>query len=172
VYSDRLELAIRKEIEPILTGMGFSIVELSLARLSGSTRVGVVLYRREGVGVDDCAEVSRLLFPRLENIEGLIDVSLEVSSPGIERKLKTDTEYGIFLGRGVKILADGDIEWIRGIIEGVDKGVLALRTEGRLREIPFASIRKARLDHTVEKSGGRGKAEGRPGGQEETSHAI
>ena len=82
---ESLEKAVREVVEPVLEGLGYSLVELTIGRLSGSTRVNVVIYRKEGVGVDDCAEVSGMLFPRLETIEALADPSLEVSSPGMER---------------------------------------------------------------------------------------
>ena len=57
--SGRLEEEIRQAVEPILAGMGFSLVELSVGRLKGATRVTVILYRPQGVGIDECAEVSR-----------------------------------------------------------------------------------------------------------------
>ncbi len=146
MYSEFVNETVRKEVEPILKGMGFSLVELAIARLKGGTRVGIVIYGPSGVGVEDCSEVSRLLFPRLETIEGLSDVSLEVSSPGIERALKSPGEYPIFQGRGIRILVEGETEWIGGTLEKAENGVLALRTEGRHAEFAFSSIRKARLD--------------------------
>ena len=82
LYSQSLEKAVREIVRPVLEGSGYSLVDLTIARLSGSTRVNVVIYRKEGVGVDDCAAVSSMLFPRLETLEALPDPSLEVSSPG------------------------------------------------------------------------------------------
>ncbi len=97
--------------------MGLALVEMALGRRKGTTRVSVVIYRQGGVGVDDCAEVSGMLLPRLETIEGMGDVSLEVSSPGIERTLRDSAEYAIFAGRGVRILAGTETEWQGGIIQ-------------------------------------------------------
>jgi ribosome maturation factor RimP len=125
-------------------------VELSIGRLKGSTRVNVVIYRKEGVGVEECAEVSSLLFPRLEATDDLPDVSLEVSSPGIERVLRRTTEYQIFVGRGVRILAGTDPEWVRGVIDRVEAGTLWLRSGRETRGFALSGIRKARLDHSVE----------------------
>ena len=145
-----LDAEIRAAVEPVLSGMGFSLVELSVAGLKGSTRVCVVLYRKGGVGIDECAEASRLLLPRLETLEGVDAVSLEVSSPGIERHIRSPAEYEIFKGRGVRVLAGEETEWIRGIIDGVEGGTLWL-TRGRERKgFAVSSIRKARLDHSVE----------------------
>jgi ribosome maturation factor RimP len=150
LYSERIDRDVRGAIEPLLSGMGFSLVDLSIGRLKGSTRVCVVIYRKEGVGVEECAEVSSLLFPRLEATEGLPDVSLEVSSPGIERAIHSPAEYPIFVGRGVRILSGADPEWVRGIIDHVEAGTLWLRSGGHTRGFALSGIRKARLDHSVE----------------------
>jgi ribosome maturation factor RimP len=190
VYSEHFEKEVRDAVEPLLAGMGISLVELSLARLKGATRVGVVIHRKdrmpqgrgeqmpqgrgeqmpqgrgeqmpqgrgeqmpqgrgEGVGIDDCAEVSRLLLPRLQTIEGLLDVSLQVSSPGIERTIRSAAEYELFLGRGVKILSGTDTEWFSGIIDRVEAGALWLKKGKEKRGFALAEIRKARLDYSVE----------------------
>jgi ribosome maturation factor RimP len=164
VYSEYFENEVRDTVEPLLAGMGISLVELSIGRLSGSTRVSVVIHRKkpqargerkpqargEGVGIDDCAEVSRLLLPRLQTIEGLQDVSLEVSSPGIERTIRSQAEYELFLGRGVRILAGTDTEWFGGIIDRVEADALWLRKGKETRGFALAEIRKARLDYSVE----------------------
>ena len=148
--SGRLDAEIREAIEPVLAGMGFALVELSVGRLKGSTRVSVILYRKEGVGIDECAEASRLLFPRLETLEGLADVSLEVSSPGTERQIRSPAEYAIFQGRGVRILAGESTEWTGGIIDAVEGDTLWLRRGRERKGFAIPAIRKARLDYSVE----------------------
>ena len=150
MYAESLEKSVREVVEPLLTGLGFSLVDLSIARLSGSTRVSVVIYRKEGVGVDECAEISGMLFPRLETIDALADPSLEVSSPGIDRSLRRPSEYGIFRGRGVRILAGDATEWTGGIIDRVEEGTLWLRKGKEIRGFAISGIRKARLDYSVE----------------------
>ncbi len=150
LYSDTLAKEVREVAEPLLEGLGYSLVDLSIGRLSGSTRVNIVIYRRDGVGVDDCAEVSGMLFPRLQTMESLPDPSLEVSSPGIDRTLRRPAEYAIFRGRGVKILAGDDTEWTGGIIERVEEGTLWLRQGRETRGFAISGIRKARLDYSVE----------------------
>ena len=147
MYLEHFHDSVRDAIAPVLSGMGYSLVELALGRRKGTTRVSVVIYRQEGVGVDDCAEVSGMLLPRLETIEGMADVSLEVSSPGIERALRATEEYAIFAGRGVRILAGEDTEWQGGIIDRVDGGTLWLRIGRQRKGFALADIRKARLDH-------------------------
>ena len=145
-----LDADIRQAVEPVLAGMGFSLVELSIGRLKGTTRVCVVLYKARGVGIDECAEVSRLLFPRLETLEDLADISLEVSSPGIERQIRSPAEYGVFQGRGVRVLVGDATEWTGGIIDAVEGDTLWLRRGRERKGLAISGIRKARLDYSVE----------------------
>ena len=150
VYLEHFHDSVREAVEPVLSGMGLDLVEMSLGRRKGTTRVGVVIYRRGGVGVDDCAEVSGMLLPRLETIEGMGEVSLEVSSPGIERTLRDPREYTIFAGRGVRVLAGTETEWQGGIIQRAEGGTLWLKSGREIKGFAIADIRKARLDHSVE----------------------
>jgi ribosome maturation factor RimP len=150
VYSDSLTREVRDAVAPVLSGMGYALVELAVGRRKGITLVSVVIFRREGVGVDDCAAVSELLLPRLETMESLPDVSLEVSSPGIERTIRDAGEYAIFQGRGVRILVGDQTEWQSGIIDRCDKGTLWLRKSKELIGFALADIRRARLDYSVE----------------------
>ncbi len=150
VYLEHFHDKVRDAIAPVLAGMGYALVELALGRRKGTTRVSVVIYRQEGVGVDDCAEVSGMLLPRLETIEGMTDVSLEVSSPGIERTLRGPAEYAIFAGRGVRVLAGAETEWRSGVIDRVEGDTLWLRVGRERKGFALAEIRKARLDYSVE----------------------
>jgi ribosome maturation factor RimP len=150
VYSEHFYESVRELVEPLVRGMGYALVELAVGRRTGTTVVSVVIYRGEGVGIDQCADVSRLLLPRLETMEGIPGVSLEVSSPGIERVLKSPAEYTVFAGRGIRLLIDEEKEWRTGIIDHVEGGTLWVRMGGETRGFALAGIRKARLDHSAE----------------------
>lgn len=153
MYPEHVNRKVRAEVEPIIQGMGFRLVECAVARVKGASRVHLVIYRASGVGIDECAEVSRLVLPRVQTMEGLEEAGLEVSSPGLDRALKSTEEYSIFVGRGVRILASGGTEWIGGVIEKVEGGELELRTESGLKDFPLDSIRKARLDDAFDTAG-------------------
>lgn len=150
MYSEHFDQSVRDVVTPILDGMGFALVELTIGRRRGVTRVCVVLYRKEGVGVDDCARVSEIVAPRLETVEGIQEVALEISSPGIERTLRSPREYAVFAGRGVRVLVGDETEWRGGVIDRVEGETLWLRTGRERKGIALASIRKARLDYSVE----------------------
>jgi len=73
---------------------------------------------------------------------------LEVSSPGLERVIKSRTEYELFTGRGVSVLAAGERQ--EGIIAGVTEDSLLLDCKGERKIIKFEQIRKAKLDYKLE----------------------
>ncbi|RKX80925.1 MAG: ribosome maturation factor RimP, partial [Spirochaetes bacterium] len=85
--------------------------------------------------------------PRIEMLEMLNEVSLEVSSPGIDRVIKNRDEYRIFMGRGVKIfLKDRDTPLVGVINEYVnDKNTLELKRGADTIKIDIDKIRKAKL---------------------------
>jgi ribosome maturation factor RimP len=151
VYSELFEKNVRETVEPLLAALGFSLVELAVGRRKGSTRVSIVIYRKEGVGVDDCAVVSQAVLPRLETVPDMQDVSLEVSSPGTDRSLRSPAEYAVFAGRGVRILSGDEKEWRRGIIDKVEEGMLWLKEGKEKHGFALAAIRRARLDYSAEK---------------------
>jgi len=133
-------------VEPIVSGMGFTLVELRHSRSKNQNHIILVIYRPEGVGVNECAAISKNLYPRLELIDGLDNLQLQVSSPGLDRVLMSREEYSIFRGRNVKIMLHGETEWIRGRIESAEGGELFLQTGGETQRVKMDEIRKAKLD--------------------------
>lgn len=131
-------------VNPVVKGMGYSIVELSSKRIKTGLFVHLVIYGPEGVGIDECVAVSKAVTPRIEASEDCRDVQLEVSSPGIDRNLKSAEEFSVFSGRGVKLLLEN--EWYSGIIQETDGVCVHLQIEGETRFFPYESIQKAKLD--------------------------
>jgi ribosome maturation factor RimP len=80
----------------------------------------------------------------------LDDADLEVCSPGVDRKLKDAREYGIFEGRGVKILRRSGGEWIRGRIAQVGEGAVTISGVGSTVSVPLDDIKRAFLDASQE----------------------
>jgi len=144
--ASRTEQELRELVAPVVEAMGFRLVELGLHRSRSGSRVHVVVHRAEGVGVEDCAAVSRNLKPRLELAAGLGEVALEVSSPGLDRVLKDAAEFEIFRGRGMRLWLREASDWLDGVNEGVTEGTLDFYSGGRRMCIRLEEILKAKLD--------------------------
>ena len=105
---------VLEKLVPLIenTAMRFGVIplEIDFSKESGKWFLRIFLYKQEGVTLDDCENVSRSLNPFLDELIP-IKFYLEVSSPGLDRKLKSDKEYIIFQGKTVNIklksLVDG-----------------------------------------------------------------
>ncbi|MBI9100792.1 MAG: ribosome assembly cofactor RimP [Spirochaetales bacterium] len=143
-------------IEPVVSGLGFKIVELNSRTVQGRLHINLVLFSPEGVGLDECAKVHRTIIPRLEMAEENRDIYLEVGSPGLSRNIKSAEEFQVFKGRGFRVLTESADEWLGGIIGDIidDKlKVLEINEAGEevLKvELSVKDIRKAKLDDTQE----------------------
>ena len=125
---------------------GLSLIDLSVGRRGGSVLVRMTVYSPKGTGTDECAKAHRVAYPVAQAVLADPDPSLEVSSPGIDRALKTAREWEIFRGKGVRVLLQGETEWIRGRIESADGRTASLACKGGSRVIEFEAVSKARLD--------------------------
>ena len=140
-----------KEVLPLIGKMGYSLVELSQSSRRGSLTLHIVVYKEGGVSIDDCTKIHRALTPRLELALAPADLYIEVSSPGLNRKFKSEREYAAFKGRAVKVLRDGMSEWDRGVIADADeKSVTLTLPEGRELNIAFSMIKKGKFDYERE----------------------
>jgi ribosome maturation factor RimP len=101
----------------------------------------------------DCERVSQQLSVILD-VEELVPgpgYVLEISSPGMDRALKTPVDFQRFAGRLAKItteLAIGEAKFFEGRLQGFTDGKVRLElkgTEARIVEIPLETIRKANL---------------------------
>jgi ribosome maturation factor RimP len=117
------KLGWREAIEGTVGGLGFELVEIERAQ-RGLLRVTIDripgrIYPAESefVLVDDCEQVTRQLQYALE-VEGMDYTRLEVSSPGLDRPLKTEADFERFSGQAVKITLKLPFEG-RKVWEGV-----------------------------------------------------
>jgi ribosome maturation factor RimP len=148
---DLIEERLLQDLEPVLHGMGLELVELRAKRVKETYHVVVTVFRAPSVGLEDCATAHRTILPRIEMLMDSRDVRVEVTSPGISRKIKSNREFHVFAGKGVRILLDDEDEWIGGVILGADEHAVRLELRGRApRSVPYSKIRKAKLDHTEE----------------------
>lgn len=145
-----IEKKILNDIEPLLETMGISIVEINAAVVNKNYTVRLVIFQEKGVTLEECVTVNKLLKPRLELIFESRDPVIEITSPGIDRKIKSSREYKIFKGRALRLLQEGDSDWIHGWILECTEDKLILKDNEEIREISLDTIRKAKLDYTME----------------------
>ncbi|MDH4332558.1 MAG: ribosome maturation factor RimP [Desulfobulbaceae bacterium] len=134
---------------PVVEGSGCELVELQFRREAPGWVLRLIIDKENGIGIDDCAGISREVAHLLE-VEDPIDQSynLEVSSPGLDRPLKSGKDFLRCKGKKAKVVVrepiDGQNQCV-GLIEDVNQESVALRTDHGIIEIPFTRMKKARL---------------------------
>ncbi|MFA5891661.1 MAG: ribosome maturation factor RimP [Actinomycetota bacterium] len=138
-----LEERVRSLAEPLLARRGADLVEVQVRR--GRTQlVRVVADRSGGIDIDTCARVSGEL-SRMLDVEDLIPgrYTLEVTSPGLDRPLRTSEDFAKNRGRKVRIvLAMAQHE---GVVEDVGAESVTVRTDRGAVEVALAEVVKATL---------------------------
>ena len=143
-------------VEGIVAPLGMELVDVEYKREGRQMVLRLFLDREGGITLDDCAEVSRELSEILDVEDFIGDrYTLEVSSPGLNRPLRKESDYDRFRGRLVKIrtfelLADeagNRRKTFLGDLEGLHDGVVVIRLrEGQMARIPLEKIAKAHLE--------------------------
>jgi len=134
----------------LVEGMGFCLVTVEDAVEGGRRIIRFIVDGPRGVTVGDCQAVSREVGYLLE-ADGGIDgrYSLEVSSPGTDRQLSHEREYGHFAGRQARFVLREPLNGqavLIGTIIGVEEGGVRVRTaDGEEHVLAFRAISRARL---------------------------
>lgn len=145
--TESVELA--NDIASLLKGIGIELVDLQVSRSKGSTKVGAVIYRADGTGIDECSRAHRLIKTRLEELFGNDDFELETASPGIDRTIRSAREYAAFTGRGVRLFLE-DEDTVEGRIVSSDGSVVVVATADGDHAVAIDQIRKGKLDYSQE----------------------
>jgi ribosome maturation factor RimP len=94
---------VREAILPTVTELGYRIWDITYAKVGADYHLEITIDSDAGIQIEDCERVHRAIDPILDEadpIEGFY--YLEVSSPGIERELRTEEHIAAFLGARVE----------------------------------------------------------------------
>lgn len=137
---------------PLAEEAGVEVYDVEYKKEGPDWFLRVFLYSERGITIDDCEAVSRRLSDKLDEID-IIDTAyyLEVSSPGIERVLKTDRHFETALGETVTVklykAIDGT-KTVTGTLKGYENGIIFLTAEdGRDYEIEKEKASQVRIKY-------------------------
>lgn len=144
---------IREAAERVARSEGMEVVDVEW-KVGKQRFLRVYIDRPEGISHHDCEVVSEQLSAILD-VEDLVPgprYILEVSSPGLDRKLTRAADFERFVGRLARISTTepvGETKFLEGRLAGYAEGVVKItvqeRGEERLVDVPLALIRKANL---------------------------
>jgi ribosome maturation factor RimP len=137
-------------LERTLPQLGYEVVDCELS--AGGRLVRIFIDKPGGVNVEDCAHVSGHL-THLFAVEQVVYDRLEVSSPGLDRRLRKEADFARFDGQEAQLRLHepiGNSRRIKGVLRGVGAGVVRLETAEGMQVIPLGNIDKARLVPKIE----------------------
>lgn len=158
-----------KLLSGYLEDEGLELDDLEVLGQGRATVLRVTVDKEGGVGVDRLAETSRGLSRLLDRHEELqTTYTLEVTSPGLERKLRRPEHFRKSIGREVVVKTDAEVEGEhlhRGTLGAVNESGCVIRIGDSERRVPLAAITSARTVFRWEpaaKPGAKSRREGRP----------
>jgi ribosome maturation factor RimP len=135
---------MREIIKQIVEDNGFRLYDIENVEEDGHKYYRIYIQKQDGssVNLDECAEINRIISP-IFDVEYNTDDAyfLEVSSPGIERPLKTPEHFKMSIGENVKLKLD-DGSKIIGKLQDFDEEKQRINVKNKI--IPLDKIKKAR----------------------------
>lgn len=137
---------VREAILPTVTELGYRIWDVTYSKIGADYHLEVTIDNDEGINIEDCEKVHRAIDPILDEVDPIEDAYyLDVSSPGIERELRT--EEHILWAIGLKVeaklfAAHQGQKSIVGNLESFVDGVVTIKNDAGEYALEKSAISK------------------------------
>ncbi len=136
-------------LEPVVAGLGYELWELEYSAGRGNGLLRLYIDATAGITLDDCERVSRAVSERLDAEDPIPgQYTLEVSSPGLERPLRTAAQFARYVGETVYVETVQPVDGRRrfkGALCAAGAETIEVDVDGRRWTLPVSGIRKAHL---------------------------
>jgi ribosome maturation factor RimP len=145
--SKNIAAVVREGITPTADALGYTLWDVEFLK-EGSRRIlRVTIDNEEGITIEDCEKMHRAIDPILDEIDPIEDAyDLEVSSPGIERDLRTTAHIDACIGERVEARFFAPFEGIKqleGILIGREgEETVCIEVNGEEKKFPRSAISK------------------------------
>lgn len=141
---------VREMIDPILLNEGMEVVEIGYRRESSGWVLRLILDKEGGITLDDCTRVSQEVGRSLDVGDVIrTPYTLEVSSPGLTRPLKTEKDFMKYRHRLIKLKTVDPIQnrrQFKGRLLGISEQGIEIEVDGGIFQIPLSNVAKANLE--------------------------
>ena len=138
---------IRERLEPVVISESYELHDIEWVEEGKRFFLRVFIDSEKGVELEDCAKISRKASLILDAEESIsVPYTLEVSSPGIFRKLNTDKDFTRFIGERVKLIQEFEkIKKTVGILSGYTSETITILVENEPVQFLRSEIKKISL---------------------------
>lgn len=141
---------VRELLEPHINGLGYELWDTEYVKEGSEWYLRITIDTPDGIFIDDCEKVHRFIEPLLDEADPIENTfRLEVSSPGIERELRTDRHFEVSLGKevGLKLFtARNGKKQLRGRLDAYEDGIITLtESDGSAQKIERTAVSRANI---------------------------
>lgn len=138
--ASKIEEKIKLNIMQDILNLGYELEYIEYIKEGSNKVLRVVIDKQDSsISIDDCEKVSRTIDEKVEQVMGTETYVIEVSSPGVERKLKNEFLYQKYVGRHIHInlyksIAEGKSLEGKLISFNTEKKSIVIRLDGKIDE--------------------------------------
>jgi ribosome maturation factor RimP len=140
--------AVRAAAEPVLSSLGLELVDVEIVGSGRARTLRLTVDREGGIDLDTLAEANRPVVNALDAVEALSGpYTLELSSPGLERPLRSPADFRRFVGTTISVKSHDVVAGARrhrGLLAEADDEGIALEVDGEHRRFSYDAIASAR----------------------------
>jgi ribosome maturation factor RimP len=144
-----MKVELERLIEPAVEQLGYELADLELKIGGRDGIVRVFIDKPDGVDLSDCEIFSRQLSAVLDVEDPLPGhYTLEVSSPGLDRKLTKPEHFQRFLGETIRVKLRFPVAGrrnFRGVLRAADEEQIEIEVDGESHSLQIVTIESARL---------------------------
>ena len=144
-----LEQKLQEMLQGAVEDLGYELWGIECQRAGRFMTVRLFIDKEGGVGIDDCADVSRQVSAILDVEDPIADkYNLEVSSPGLDRPLFTLEQFQRYVGEDIAVHLRIPVldrrKW-QGKLEKIENDMLTFIVDGQEQVLIFGNIQKANV---------------------------
>ena len=137
---------VREIISGAVSDLGYRIWDITYSKIGADYHLEITIDSDGGIGIEDCERVHRAIEPLIDERDPIENFYyLEVSSPGLERELRTEEHILQSVGETVEAKLFTKLDGQKSVIGkliGFSDGQVAISEDGQERKIPLSEISK------------------------------
>lgn len=145
----KTEQEIEKIVLPIVENLGYSLYDVEYIKEGAYWFLRIYIDKETGISLDDCEKVSNAVSDKLDEEDPITTpYNLEVSSCGLEKKLREPKHFKMAIGENIEIKLYKPFEKqkeFRGILASITDNVITLNTEEKSINIKLDEISSAKI---------------------------
>ncbi len=147
--SKKAEQAVENAVIPIIEQLGYEYVGTEIKKNGPDTELIVYADKSEGIGLDDCEKISRAIDDVIEELDPVSEgYFLCVSSPGLDRPLKSERDFKRSIGKEVDVKpykAQKKQKMFTGKLISFNENSFIIESDGKQAEFEYSETAIVRL---------------------------